>query len=56
MYSEALAEQPLREEDQRARDVHRPTAFLTVLYLGTLGLKCPLSHDGRKVVKEDYLA
>ena len=56
MYSEALAEPPLKEEGQRAGDAHRPTAFLAVLYLGTLGPKCPLSHDERKVAKEGYLA
>ena len=56
MNSEALAELPLREEGQRAGDVHRSTAFLAELYLGTLGPKCLLSHGGRRVAKEGYLA
>lgn len=56
MYSEALAEPPLMEEGQGAGDAHRSTAFLAVLCLGTLGLRCLLSHDGRRVAKEGYLA
>jgi hypothetical protein len=54
MNLEALAEMPLREEDQRAGDAHRSIAFPAELYLGTLGPKCLLSHGGRRVAKEGY--
>ena len=56
MNLEALAELPLREEDQRAGDAHRSAVFLAELYLGTLGPKCLLSHGGRRVAKEGCLA
>ena len=53
---QALAEPLLREEGQGAGGAHRSTASLEALYLGTLGPKCPLSHDGRRVTKEGCLA
>ena len=55
MYSEALAKLPQRKEEG-AGDARRSTASQEALYLGTLGPKCLLSHDGRRVAMEGYLA